>query len=159
MRCPYCATMEDRVIDSRLVRAGRVIRRRRHCEGCEKRFTTYEAIEEGSPVIVKKDGRREAYNREKLLSGIVAACQKRPIPRADIESAVDLLESRVFEGTSPEVEAEVLGQGVMDFLKRTDPIAYIRFASVYRSFTDLHEFLDEIQDFIEKSATDPNAAE
>ena len=136
-------------MDSRLVREGRVIRRRRSCEGCTKRFTTYETIEEGTPVIVKKDGRREAYSRDKLMSGIVKACQKRPIPMADIRAGVDQLEARLLQGTAHEIPSDDVGQGVMDFLKRTDPIAYIRFASVYRSFNDLHEFLVEIQDILE----------
>lgn len=149
MRCPFCAHLEDKVVDSRLVREGRVIRRRRHCESCQKRFTTYEAIDEGTPIIVKKDGRRQPYDREKLLGGIFAACQKRPVPTAAIMAAVDGIEARLFEGSANEVQSDRLGAGVMEFLKRTDAIAYIRFASVYRSFNDLHEFLDEIQEMIE----------
>jgi len=150
MRCPYCATLEDKVVDSRLVREGRAIRRRRQCEACDKRYTTYEALEEFTPVVVKKDGRREAYSREKMLFSITHSLQKRPVSRGDVNAAVDGIEARLFEGGAPELPSHEIGEAVMDFLKRVDPIAYIRFASVYRSFNDLHEFLDEIQEFIGK---------
>ncbi|MFT7621852.1 MAG: transcriptional repressor NrdR [Myxococcota bacterium] len=151
MRCPHCSHLDDRVIDSRLVREGRVIRRRRECASCQSRFTTYEELESSTPVIVKKDGRRQAYSREKLMEGLMAACQKRPVSMDDIEEAVHQLEARLFDGRTSEVPSGQLGEGVMDFLKHKDAIAYIRFASVYRSFNDLHEFLDEIQDLV-----DPN---
>lgn len=150
MRCPGCGYLQDKVVDSRLVRDGRMIRRRRQCENCESRYTTYEAIEESTPMLVKKDGRREAYDRKKLLGGIVKACQKRPVPMATIESFVDQLEVRVFNGARSEVPSEELGEAVATFLKGADPIAYVRFASVYRSFNDLHQFLDEIRDIIEQ---------
>lgn len=151
MRCPYCSGMDDRVVDSRLVRDGRVIRRRRQCEGCAKRYTTYETIDENQPVIVKKDGRREEYSKDKLLGGILRACQKRPVPMSEINDFVETLEARLFEGSRPEVSSDELGESVMDFLKKVDAIAYIRFASVYRSFADLSEFVDEIQELIARS--------
>ena len=151
MKCPYCGDLEDKVVDSRLVREGRLIRRRRQCVGCGRRFTTYEQIEDVSPVIVKKDGRRQAYNRQKLMSGIMAACQKRPVPQPAIEAAVNAIESRLFETGASEVPADDLGAAVMDFLKGTDPIAYVRFASVYRSFSDLGQFLDEINAITDES--------
>jgi len=149
MRCPHCGYLEDKVVDSRLVREGRVIRRRRRCDECSRRFTTYEQIEDSAPVIVKKDGRRQPYDRQKLTLGIVTACQKRPVPTAVIESGIDQLESDLFEGSSREVPAEELGKAVMNFLKDADPIAYVRFASVYRSYSDLGQFLDEINEMIE----------
>ena len=145
MRCPFCSYLEDKVVDSRLVREGRMIRRRRQCIGCERRFTTYESVEESTPIIVKKDGRREAYDRRKMRGGILAACQKRPVPTADIDKAVERIESTVLQNAS-ETPAEALGEAIAVFLKATDPIAYIRFASVYRNFADLSEFLSEIKD-------------
>ena len=150
MRCPGCGYLQDKVVDSRLVRDGRMIRRRRQCENCESRYTTYESIEESTPMLVKKDGRREAYDRQKLLSGIVKACQKRPVPMPTIRSFVEKLEVRVFNGARSEVPSAELGEAVAAFLKGADPIAYVRFASVYRSFNDLHEFLDEIRQVIEQ---------
>jgi transcriptional repressor NrdR len=149
MRCPFCAYQEDRVIDSRLIRDGRAIRRRRHCEGCEKRYTTYETIDEGTPVIVKKDGRREKFDRQKLMSGIVRACEKRPVSMTQVETFLDQLEGRLGERTAHEIPSSKLGEEVIDFLRSADPIAYIRFASVYRSFHDLHQFIDEIRELSE----------
>ena len=150
MRCPFCGFLEDKVVDSRLVREGRVIRRRRECEGCIKRFTTYETIEEGAPVIVKKDGRREAYDRQKLIGGIVRACEKRPVSMTTINEWVDRLESRLFEGGSAEVPSSEVGEAVVAFLKTSDPVAYVRFASVYHSFSDLDQFVREIREMTAK---------
>ena len=141
-------------MDSRLVREGRVIRRRRQCERCNVRFTTYEGIDETAPVIVKKDGRREAYDRQKLLAGLTLACQKRPIPRATIEAFVDDLESRLLDGSAPEVASRRLGEAASGFLKDVDPIAYIRFASVYHSFSDLEQLLAEIHGLIGQEPTE-----
>lgn len=149
MRCPFCSYLEDKVVDSRLVREGRMIRRRRQCLGCERRFTTYESVEESTPIIVKKDGRREAYDRRKMRGGILAACQKRPVPTADVDAAIERIESTVLQNTS-ETPSEALGEAIATFLKSTDPIAYIRFASVYRNFADLSEFLSEIKDLDER---------
>ena len=151
MRCPFCHFLDDKVIDSRLVREGRAIRRRRRCEGCQRRYTTYEQIEDSAPVIVKKDGRRQAYDRQKLMVGIVTACQKRPVSTPSIEAGVDQIEADLFEGGSREIQAEELGIAVMGFLKSVDPIAYVRFASVYRSYSDLGEFLDEIHQLVDRS--------
>ena len=145
MRCPYCGYLEDRVVDSRLIRNNRAIRRRRHCEGCAKRYTTYETIEDEEPVIVKKDGRRQPYDRAKLLGGLIRACEKRPVSTPKIESFVDRLEVKLTEGQSREVPSSDLGESVAHFLRETDPIAYIRFASVYHSFSELHQFIEEIQ--------------
>ena len=145
MRCPYCAYLEDRVVDSRLIRNNRAIRRRRHCEGCAKRYTTYETIEDEEPVIVKKDGRRQPYDRSKLLGGLIRACEKRPVSTTTIEAFVDRLEVQLAEGQSREVPSSDLGGEVGRFLRETDAIAYIRFASVYHSFSDLHQFIEEIQ--------------
>ncbi len=145
MRCPYCGYLEDRVVDSRLIRNNRAIRRRRHCEGCAKRYTTYETIEDEEPVIVKKDGRRQPYDRAKLLGGLIRACEKRPVSTPKIESFVDRLEVQLTEGQSREVPSSDLGESVANFLRETDAIAYIRFASVYHSFSDLHQFIEEIQ--------------
>jgi transcriptional repressor NrdR len=150
VRCPFCGYLEDKVVDSRLVREGRVIRRRRRCEECSRRYTTYEQIEDSTPVIVKKDGRRQAYDRQKLMLGIVTACQKRPVPTASIEGGVDQIESDLFGGSSREISADALGEAVMSFLKGADPIAYVRFASVYRSYSDLGQFLDEINEMIDR---------
>lgn len=146
MRCPYCDYPEDRVVDSRLIRDNRAIRRRRHCEGCSKRYTTYETIEDETPFIVKKDGRRQPYDRPKLLAGLIRACEKRPVATGTIESFVDRLETSLAEAHSREVPSSQLGEEVMTFLRGTDPIAYIRFASVYRSYSDLQQFIEEIQD-------------
>ena len=146
MRCPFCGCQDDRVVDSRGVRDGAVIRRRRVCEKCDRRFTTYESIEESTPIIVKKDGRRQSYERQKFLRGIFTACQKRPVSRAVIESGVDAIEATLFEGLSPEVASTELGEAASEFLRRTDPVAYVRFASVYRSFTDVGQFAREVQE-------------
>jgi transcriptional repressor NrdR len=145
MRCPYCQYDEDRVVDSRLIRDNRAIRRRRHCEGCGKRYTTYETIEDEAPFIVKKDGRRQPYDRAKLLGGLIRACEKRPVGTATVESFVDRLEASLAEAHTREVPSSQLGEEVMAFLRDTDPIAYIRFASVYRSYSDIQHFIEEIQ--------------
>ena len=151
MRCPFCAFQEDRVVDSRNIRSGAAIRRRRQCEGCNKRFTTYESIEEGTPVIVKKDGRREPYDRQKFKGGVLRACQKRPISVTLIDEFINGVEQRLFEGTAVELPAELLGEAAAEFLKGVDPIAYIRFASVYRSFSELHQFIEEIEELSDDS--------
>ncbi len=152
MRCPFCAYPEDRVVDSRIVSDGRVIRRRRQCESCGRRYTTREKIEESALVIVKKDGRREAYNRGKLLGGLIRASEKRPIPMNTIKEFADQLESRLLERGSPEIPSAEIGEQVSEFLKGLDPIAYIRFASVYRSFTELHEFIEEIEEITRRKS-------
>ena len=146
MRCPFCSCQEDRVIDSRIVNDGHVIRRRRQCEKCGRRYTTREKVEERRLVIVKKDGRREPYDRKKILKGLVSACEKRPVPRAIIEEHADQLEAKFIGQGMIEIPSEIVGEEISNFLQGLDPIAYIRFASVYRSFSELHEFIEEIEE-------------
>lgn len=154
MRCPYCAHVESRVIDSRDSKEGDAIRRRRECMGCGKRFTTYEYVEEVLPVIVKKDGRRETFDRSKLLSGIKKACQKRPISIAAIEALIDRVEQACREVQAPEIPSSLVGEKVMEELHDLDDVAYVRFASVYRQFRDTDEFLEQIEDLKKKRKSD-----
>ncbi len=154
MRCPFCAHIESRVIDSRDSKEGDAIRRRRECMGCGKRFTTYEYVEEVLPVIVKKDGRREPFDRSKLLSGIKKACQKRPISIAAIEALIDRVEQACREVQAPEIPSSQLGEKVMEELHDLDDVAYVRFASVYRQFRDTDEFLEQIEDLKKKRKSD-----
>jgi transcriptional repressor NrdR len=140
--------MESRVVDSRVTKDGANIRRRRECEQCQRRFTTYERVEESIPFIIKKDGRREAYDRSKLLSGMSKACEKRPISVQTIESVINKIEKSLQDLDSPEVNSSVIGERVMEELKLLDEVAYVRFASVYRSFKDINEFMDELKDVL-----------
>jgi transcriptional repressor NrdR len=149
MKCPFCDHLQNRVIDSRLSKDGHAIRRRRECDLCARRFTTYERVETITPMVIKKDGRREPFDREKLKSGIRIACQKRPVSVNTIDQFVDELERRVLESGDREVTSQVLGEDVMRFLQATDDVAYVRFASVYRSFKDLKEFMNELQDLVQ----------
>ena len=151
MRCPFCAHLESKVTDSRLSTVGDVTRRRRECEKCAKRFTTYERVEEVLPLVVKKDGRREAFDRQKVLSGLRKACEKRPISLEQIEIAVSEIESELMEMGEKEVSNVVVGEAVMKHLRELDDIAYVRFASVYRSFRDI----DELREEVEKVARSP----
>ena len=144
MRCPACGHQEDRVIDSRSTREGRAIRRRRECLACAHRFTTYEYVEVTTLQVVKKDSRREEFNREKLISGIKRACEKRPVSATDIEELVDRIESDLTR-QGPEVMSRQVGERVMEELQRLDEVAYVRFASVYRHFKDVNQFMEEIQ--------------
>jgi transcriptional repressor NrdR len=148
MKCPVCASLENRVIDSRLGKEGEVIRRRRECQSCEWRFTTYERIEEHVPVVVKKDGRREPFERAKLFAGITKACEKRPIPLSTIEDMVRRIEKTIFAHGEKEVATQTIGEHVMQALQEVDEVAYVRFASVYRSFKDINEFIQEIHDLL-----------
>jgi transcriptional repressor NrdR len=145
MRCPYCAKLDNKVIDSRLSKDGRTIRRRRECIGCARRFTTYEKLEEILPMVVKKDGRREAFNREKIMEGIKKACQKRPVSMTLIEEFVDALELHFQELGKKEIESKEVGERVINRLKEWDGVAYVRFASVYRQFKDINEFMSELE--------------
>ena len=145
MRCPYCQHGESKVIDSRDAQDGEVIRRRRECLNCGRRFTTRERVEEVLPLIVKKDGRREAFDREKLISGLKKACQKRPVSMDAMERIVAEVERELQESGEKEVPASFIGERVMVALKDLDPVAYVRFASVYRSFRDVNEFMDELK--------------
>ena len=145
MKCPYCNSEDTKVIDSRPTEDGHAIRRRRGCEKCGKRFTTYEKVEESIIMIVKKDGSREAFDRGKLMNGIIRACEKRPVPMATIEGMVDRIERGLNNLMQKEVKSDFIGELVMDELKKVDQVAYIRFASVYRQFTDVETFTEEIQ--------------
>jgi transcriptional repressor NrdR len=148
MKCPFCAFVDTKVIDSRPDRDGSAIRRRRECESCSRRFTTHERVEEVLPLILKKDGRREAYNRGKVIAGIKKACEKRPVSIESIERMVDLLEGRLLENGEKEVPSTVIGEWIMAGLHELDEVAYVRFASVYRSFRDINEFMSELQDLL-----------
>lgn len=148
MKCPFCAEVENKVIDSRLSNQGAVIRRRRECLGCQRRFTTYERVEEILPMVVKKDGRRETFDRQKVLDGLKLACQKRPVGAEQLEAVVDGIERRLQEMGEKEVPSSVIGEAVMRELARLDEVAYVRFASVYRSFKDLGEFMSELKELI-----------
>jgi transcriptional repressor NrdR len=148
VKCPFCAEVENKVIDSRLSNQGVVIRRRRECLGCQRRFTTYERVEEILPMVVKKDGRREGFDRQKVLEGLKLACQKRPVGADQLEAVVDGIERRLQEMGEKEVPSSVIGEAVMRELARLDEVAYVRFASVYRSFKDLGEFMSELKELI-----------
>jgi len=145
VKCPFCAHLESKVTDSRLSTAGDVTRRRRECESCARRFTTYERVEEIVPVVVKKDGRRENFDRQKILGGLRKACEKRNVALARIESIVDQIERELIDTGEKEVGAQQVGERVMSHLRGLDDIAYVRFASVYRSFRDLDEFRAELE--------------
>lgn len=150
MRCPFCRDPENKVIDSRESQEGSVIRRRRECLACARRFTTYERVEELLPLIMKKDGRREGYDREKLLSGLKKAVEKRPVSAEELESLVDEVERKLQEMGEKEVPSALLGEQVMKRLQKLDEVAYVRFASVYRSFRDISEFMSELKDLIDE---------
>ncbi len=145
MKCPYCTNVNNKVIDSRLSKDGRTIRRRRECLECERRFTTYEKLEEVLPMVIKKDGRREPFNREKIIEGIKKACQKRPVSITKIEDFVDSLELYFQELGKKEVDSSEVGERVINSLKEWDEVAYVRFASVYRQFRDINEFMAELE--------------
>lgn len=144
MKCPFCGHLEDKVIDSRAAGTGDVIRRRRECEACARRFTTYERVEDVLPTVVKKDGRREPFDRQKLVRGLRIACNKRPVSIERIEAIADAIEREAQESERREVTASELGERVMHHLRELDEVAYVRFASVYRSFRDIDEFLTEL---------------
>jgi transcriptional repressor NrdR len=150
MRCPYCHNDDTRVIDSRLAAEGDAIRRRRECEKCSRRFTTHEHVEDILPMVIKKDGSRQTFDRRKVLSGIQRACEKRPVAFDVMNGLVDNIERSIQERGAKEIPASDIGEMVMRELKAIDDVAYVRFASVYRSFRDVNEFLDEIKGLIEK---------
>jgi len=150
VKCPFCNNLDSKVVDSRPDKGGSAIRRRRECEQCSKRFTTYERIEEMLPQVCKKDGRREPFDRMKIINGIVKACEKRPISKTDVEALVDRLEARLQESTEREISTTTIGEWVMKELHNMDEVAYVRFASVYRSFRDISEFMQELQELLKK---------
>ncbi|MBU0674885.1 MAG: transcriptional regulator NrdR [Proteobacteria bacterium] len=148
MKCPYCGHLENRVVDSRLNREFTITRRRRSCDACQRRFTTYERLEVTLPMLVKKDGRRESWDRDKLMAGLKKACEKRPVSMAQIEEFVDTLEIELQDMGEREVPVKLVGERVMDGLRNMDEVAYVRFASVYRQFKDLSEFMDELKSML-----------
>jgi transcriptional repressor NrdR len=148
MKCPYCGKINNKVIDSRLSKDGRTVRRRRECIECERRFTTYEKLEDVLPMVVKKDGRREPFDREKIITGIRRACQKRPISMTQIEDFVDSLEVYFQELGKKETKSTEIGERVINKLKEWDEVAYVRFASVYRQFRDISEFMAELEEIL-----------
>ena len=148
MKCPSCGHLEDKVIDSRSAKEGQAIRRRRECLKCMRRFTTYETIETTPLLVIKKDGRREPFHREKILNGLLRACEKRPIPAERLNAIVDKLEGDLIRQGADEVPSSEIGERVMEELRSLDEVAYVRFASVYRHFKDLNQFLEELRSFL-----------
>ena len=148
MKCPFCGFEQDKVVDSRESKEGESIRRRRECLSCEKRFTTYERIDELPYMVVKKDGRREKFERQKVLSGLLRACEKRPVPMGKLEEIVNEAESFVIDSPERERKTAEIGELIMNRLRNLDKVAYVRFASVYLDFKDVHEFMSELQDLL-----------
>ena len=155
MKCPRCGHGDNRVVDSRAGKDGTVIRRRRECLSCRRRFTTYERVEEELPLVVKRDGRREPFDRQKILTGVLKACEKRPVSYAVIEEVVDSLESRFQASGEKEVSSVEIGERVMAELLKMDDVAYVRFASVYRQFKDISQFVEEIKTLISEPPERP----
>lgn len=148
MKCPFCTCIDTRVVDSRLGKEGNSIRRRRECSECNRRFTTYERVEDILPLVVKKDGRREPFDRHKIIAGMQRACEKRPVSIATIEKIVDQMEMSFQESPEREIPASRVGEEVMHALHDLDEVAYVRFASVYRQFKDINEFMKELKDIL-----------
>ncbi len=148
MKCPYCGYSESKVVDSRPTDEEAAIRRRRECENCAKRFTTYEKIEEMPLIIVKKDGSREVYQRIKMMNGLLRACEKRPISISQVEAIADDIEKELYNSMEKEIDSKKIGELVMNRLKKVDDVAYVRFASVYRQFKDINTFLEELNKLI-----------
>jgi len=153
MKCPFCGATDDRVVDSRESREGEVIRRRRECASCGRRFTSYETIEEIPYMVVKKDGRREVFDRKKLRAGLVKACEKRPVAPAKLDAIVDEIETLLHDAEEREISTSRVGGLVMERLRELDKVAYVRFASVYRKFEDVDEFLLELKNLIGRAET------
>jgi len=154
LKCPFCSNIENKVIDSRISKDGSAIRRRRECLACGKRFTTYEFVEEVLPMVVKKDGRRESFDRGKILAGLKKACEKRPISMDVIENVLERIEHACQELRLKEIPTSIIGEKIMEELHNLDGVAYVRFASVYREFKDPNEFLDKLKDFLSKEKKD-----
>jgi len=148
MKCPYCRELENKVIDSRMTKEGNAVRRRRECIGCNHRFTTYERVEEVPLVLIKKDGRRETFDRNKVLAGMQRACEKRNISMNTLEEFVDELERELQEMREKEIPSSVVGSRIMTILHELDDVAYVRFASVYREFKDINDFMSELKDLL-----------
>ena len=149
MKCPFCAHLEDKVVDSRESKEGDVIRRRRECLACGKRFTSYERIDQIPHLVVKKDGRRERFDREKVLAGLLKACEKRPVPVKSLEAVADRVESMVHESPDREVPSDQVGEFLMERLRELDKVAFVRFASVYRDFKDVDQFMASLKGLLE----------
>lgn len=152
MKCPFCSSSESKVVDSRSSQDSRAIRRRRECLSCHERFTTYERIEEFQPMVVKKDGRRESFDRRKIVEGIIKACEKRPVSMDEVDTFVSDLEKEIQDRGEREVESRFIGERVMSKLRTWDDVAYVRFASVYKQFKDLNEFMDQLQELLSESS-------
>lgn len=152
MRCPFCGANRDRVVDSREVRDASSIRRRRECLECDRRFTSYERIEEIPYMVVKRDGTREAFDRSKLLAGLLKACEKRPVPPTRLDSIVDAVEQKLGEREEREISTRQIGNLIMSRLRKLDQVAYVRFASVYRKFEDVEEFMDELRNLVDQGS-------
>ena len=150
MKCPFCGHSENKFIDSRISKDGKAVRRRRECLGCAKRFTTYDYVEVVLPMVVKKDGRREQFDRQKILNGIKKACEKRPISMESIDKIVENVEQACQEMQLEEISSTIIGEKIMSELKNFDGVAYVRFASVYRQFRDVGEFMSELKDLLSK---------
>ena len=153
MKCPFCAHLDDKVIDSREGRAGDTIRRRRECLKCSRRFTTYERIDEIPYMVIKKDGRREKFERQKVLNGLLRACEKRPVSMSKLEQIVNDAEGLVVDSPERERKASEIGELIMNRLKRIDKVAYVRFASVYLDFKDVREFMEELKELLDTKET------
>ena len=149
MKCPYCGNPDTRVIDSRPAEDNNSIRRRRSCDECGKRFTTYEKVETIPLIVIKKDNNREQYDRAKIEQGILSACYKRPVPASEIQRTIDAVELEIFNREEKEIPSSMIGEIVMDKLRALDPVAYVRFASVYREFKDENTYMAELKEFLE----------
>lgn len=152
MKCPFCGNTDSKVIDSRPTEDNQRIRRRRECMSCQKRFTTFEIVELTPIMVVKKDGSIQAFNRDKILSGMVKSCEKRPVSTQDLEKAADNIEYRLVNSLKTEVSSIEIGEMVMDELKKLDEVAYVRFASVYRQFSDINTFFEELSELMKKKS-------
>lgn len=157
MRCPRCENEEDRVVDSRAVRDGKGVRRRRECARCDHRFTTYEYVDAVALLVIKRDGRREPYQQGKVKQGVLRACQKRSLPVEEIDALVDRIETRLHRGGGEEIEAPEIGRLVMEELREIDPVAYVRFASVYRRFESVNEFIEIVEGIADPEGGAPDA--
>lgn len=156
MKCPFCAHVQDRVVDSREGKDGLVIRRRRECLGCKRRFTSYERIEQITYRLIKKDGRREAFDRQKIMSGLLRACEKRPVPLKALEEIADEIEAMLQDSADKELTTEKVGARVMVRLRELDKVAYVRFASVYRRFEEPTDFMDELKGLLDRREAEEN---
>lgn len=150
MKCPFCGYGDSKVLDTRPTDEGNTIRRRRECLNCQKRFTTYEKIEQSPIMVIKKDGNRQAFDRDKIIRGMIKSCEKRPVSAADIEEAVNNIEKKIENSMKKEISSLEVGEMVMEELKDLDEVSYVRFASVYREFKDLQSFVDELENFVKK---------